>query len=475
MSRQQFLGLLGAGAGALTLGDYGLVEAATRLSDPASGGLFHLNPAPATIDLGGVKAKTIAYNGMLPGPELRYKQGDPLHVKVTNHLQDTTSVHWHGIPVPNRMDGVPGLTQKPIAPGSTFDYHYTVPVSGTYWYHSHSAAQNDRGLYGPLILEPQQEPLSYDREYTLVLDDWRDGVGRFRINNDAHLYECDIQTAAESQAPARASEGAVAVPTSYPYYLINGRVPASPQQLTVKRGEVIRLRIINAAALTHFRVALAGHKMRVTHADGQPVAPVDVDALTIGMAERYDVLIHADNPGVWQFAAKSLALGGMARAILRYQGSHGAPPPASFTPAEMKGRHLSYQMLHAANDVSLPEGKPDITIPMNMESRFGGFFISVDGRFVNASDGYIHLRRNQHVRFVMSNGGTVLPHPMHLHGHFFHVRTGARRGPLKDTALLFPGQTITVDWVANNPGLWMFHCHNLYHMLNGMMQTFKVT
>ena len=475
MSRRRFLALVGAGGGALALSDFGLVEAARQLASSGDATAFGLKVAPMVADLGGAHAKTVGFNNMLPGPELRYTQGDPFHVRVANHLKTTTSVHWHGIPVPNQMDGVPGVTQRPIQPGTTFDYHYRVPVSGTYWYHSHSAAQSDRGLYGPLIIQPKNETLSYDRDYVLMLDDWKDGVGGRFVEDSKFLYECEIHEYEGSfkQLPhnltAASSSSGV-----YPYYLITGRTAGAAEEFPVKRGDVIRLRIINTSAVTPYRVAMAGHKMRVVAADGQLVQPVTVDAFTIGMAERYDVLIQADNPGVWPVVAKPLLGGSPARALVRYQGSSAAAPPPTFAPRELRGRRLAYDMLHAASSVHLPNGRPDVTIPIQLETRLGNFFLGIPPQYIDLTDGYIHFKRNQHVRFVITNGGTVAPHPMHLHGHFFHLRNRSGRGPLKDTALVYPNQTVTIDWIANNPGLWVFHCHNLYHMLSGMMQTLKV-
>lgn len=468
-SRREFLQLLGGGAAALTVGDVGIARAAEYFR-PSASASYVLNVAPFRADLGGGnRVSTIGFNDTLPGPLLRLKQGERLRAKVTNGLSaGGTSVHWHGIPLINKMDGVPGLTQKPIAPGADFQYDFKVPVAGTYWYHSHSAAQSDRGVYGPLIVDAASEELSYDREVVLVLDDWRDGMGR-RASGLASLCECQLgftQHSVQRGAPP-------AEPTSYPLHIINGRAPAAPTQVTLKRGETVRLRIINAGSATVYRIALGGHTMRVTHADGQPVKPVDVETLDIGMAERYDVLIHANHPGVWQFAAQPSSVGPIARAVFRYDGAQGATPPAGYKPKQLKGKRLTYRMLRAAGDYGRPRGKPDISMDLTLDSRFGAFFILFNGRALDAGTP-LHIPRNSHVRFNITNNSVQI-HPMHLHGHFFQVNNGTGNGPMKDTLMLTPSQRYTVDWMANNPGLWVIHCHNLYHMLNGMMHTLKVS
>jgi FtsP/CotA-like multicopper oxidase with cupredoxin domain len=282
------------------------------------------------------------------------------------------------------------------------------------------------------------------------------------------LYECQLGFTQHSVERG----GPPPEPVSYPLHLINGRSALSPTQVTVKRGEVVRLRLINAGSATAYRVALAGHTMRVTHADGQPVKPVDVDTLEIGMAERYDVLVQADHPGVWQLAAVPSSPGPIARAVFKYDGAGGATPPAGHKPRELKGKLLGYRMLRDAGGYGRPSGKPDVTMNVTLNSRFGAFFLLFNGRPIDANTP-LHVSRNAHVRFVITNNSAQI-HPMHLHGHFFQVNNGTGNGPMKDTLTLTPSQKYSVDWIADNPGLWVFHCHNLYHMLNGLMHTIKV-
>ncbi len=168
VSRRQFLTIAGAGAGLAVLGS---------CAGPRGVSPVRLDAAPLQLDLAGRLASTWGYGGTVPGPEIRLRQGETLRVRLENGLPDDTTVHWHGISLVNAMDGVAGLTQPPVTPGTGFDYEFVVPAAGSYMYHSHVGNQLDRGLYGPLIVEPTREELAYDHEYTLMLDDWRDGLG----------------------------------------------------------------------------------------------------------------------------------------------------------------------------------------------------------------------------------------------------------------------------------------------------------
>jgi multicopper oxidase len=475
LSRGSFLKYAGAGIGVMTVGDLGLAHATGLLDRGSQGGVsLTLDVGPMHANLGSRTVSTIGFNTMLPGPELRLTEGGRVEALVRNHLAQSTSVHWHGIPIINRMDGVPALTQPPIAPNTSFQYSFKIPVSGTYWYHSHSFAQLDRGMYGPLIVQPKRETLQYDREYTIILDDWRDGVGKAGHLVE-QLYECAVDIRGpEQHVAAGIAPGQAIEPTRYPYHLMNGRTAQAPVQLVIKRGDVVRLRIINAAAATTYRVALAGHRMRVVHADGQPVQPVDVDSLDIGMAERYDVLIYGVNPGVWQLAGFPSSPGPLARAVVRYQGHHGKAPPAKAIPATMNSQVLSYRMLKTAGGYGIPpSGKPDQTVAITLNSRFGAFYLTVNGQVADVSRP-LQIARGSHVRFTVLNDSIQL-HPMHLHGHFFQLANGTGQGPMKDTLIIAPSEQYTFDWVANNPGLWMYHCHNLYHMLNGLMHVVHVS
>src|SRR5918993_4111568 len=223
---------------------------------------------------------------------------------------------------------------------------------------------------------------------------------------------------------------------AYPYYLINGRTVGDPETLNVRRGESVRLRILNPAGESIFRFAVAGHKLIVTHADGLPVEPVEVDELRIGMGERYDVLLEADNPGVWQVAASPEGKSGLSRVLLRYEESNqSSPPPADDTPDELGGRLLTYGGLRAKGLEPL-SGSPDRTHQLTLSGGMGRYEWTINGQRYPDADP-LEIREGEHVRFQMQNRSTMV-HPMHLHGHFFQIENSTGRGPFKDTAMVEP-------------------------------------
>lgn len=504
LSRREFLGAVALGAGAVALGGCNLLDEKPRripaAGSPGSGPGrtvgYDLEAAPAELEIGGRGVRTWAYNGGLTGPEIRVKRGDTLRVRVSNRLPEDTTIHWHGLPVPNDMDGVPDVTQPPIRSGENFTYEFEVPVSGTYLYHSHAGLQLDRALYGPLIVEPENERLSYDREYTLLLDDWLDGVDgtpenamkRLKAGGSAmddmqdmgdgdsmkgmegmgHGDEASGMEVRENVAPRQWPPDLV-----YPLYLVNGKTPDFPEEFVVRRGETVRLRIANPSSSTIFRVALAGHRMTVVEADGQPVEPVEADAIRIGMGERYDVLVDAKSPGVWQLAARAEGTQKIARALFRYKGTKVSPPSPDAMPSEMDRKMLAYDMLRATPEAETPQvGDPDETIPVRLTGDEESFVWMMNGKVFAEADP-MRVDRNRRIRFEFRNE-TMMPHPMHLHGHFFRVDNGTGGGPIKDTVIVEPMQKLAVDWFADNPGEWAFHCHMLYHQEAGMMRIVKV-
>ena len=474
LSRRRFLTLAGLSAGGLTFGGCGLLSGVGRDSLPClrhakrTGDVreYSVVAAPISFEVGGREVHTWGYDGAVPGPEIRAREGDTLRVTIRNRLPRYTTVHWHGLPVPNAMDGVPYVTQRPVAPGEDFVYEFAVPTAGTYLYHSHVGLQLDRGLYGPLVIEPKTEELYYDREYTLMLDDWLDGLAG---SPEAAL---DGLRGGSGGMMGGHMSGMMDGGAAYPLYLVNGRAPQDPGTFKVRRGEHIRLRLINPSAGTIFRFAVAGHRLTVTHADGQPVHPVEVDAVRIGMGERYDLLIEANNPGVWQIAAFPEGQGGLARSLLRYEESgEEAPPPARFRPDELDGRLLGYTDLRdACGRAYAPGGLldgPDRVHELVLSGGMGGYVWTIDGQRYPDADP-LKVSDGEWVTLTLHNLSMVA-HPMHLHGHFFQIRNGTGQGPFKDTVIVEPHMgELDFDFVADNPGEWFFHCHNLYHMESGM-------
>ncbi|MFL5656954.1 MAG: multicopper oxidase family protein [Ktedonobacteraceae bacterium] len=484
-TRREFLRLTGVGVSTLALsscglwqtGQQGLTTSLPRATRTDRMQEYLLDVGRLDLTVGEQSVSTWVYNGAVPGPELRLTEGNRLRVMVRNHLPEETTIHWHGLPIPNSMDGVPDVTQQPIKSGEVFIYDFVAPVAGTYFYHSHMGLQSDRGLYGPLIIEPVKEAMSYDREFVLVLDDWLDGLPGSPEDAMKHLMANGkmmggmngMGKGSGNMLPSQVPPDMV-----YPLYLINGKPSSAPLELSVKRREKVRLRFINASAATIYRVALAGHRMTVTHTDGQPVEPVEVDTVRIGMGERYDVLLWANHPGVWQLAAQAEGTTKMVRAIFRYKESTAAWPPAGYLPAELTGQILRYSMLEAAPGVVVPPGrrKPDRVVPITLSSDMGQYVWTMNGQAFPQAD-QIAFERDRFIRFQLYNM-SMMSHPVHLHGHSFQVENGTGHGPLKDTVLVEPMQQLTLDWISDNPGRWAFHCHNLYHMMAGMMRIVKV-
>jgi FtsP/CotA-like multicopper oxidase with cupredoxin domain len=437
-----------------------------------------LSPAPVTLDLGGPTVRTWAYGQTLPGPLLRATAGDRLSVVVDNALPDSTSVHWHGVALRNDMDGVPGVTQKPISTRSRFTYDFTVPDPGTYFYHPHSGVQLDRGLYGVLVVADPREPGDYDAEWVVVLDDWVDGTGQTPEDvltalrqgaggmggmdgmDHGSMGGMGMGAMGEgSQSPLLGGAGDVV----YPHYLINGRVPGAPVTLSGKPGQRVRIRLVNAASDTAFRVALAGHRLTVTHSDGFAVAPTVTDALLIGRGERYDVLV-ALGDGVFPLVASAEGKTGQGLAVVRT--AAGSAPAADAAPSELDGTVRLGPDLQAAAGSALPNKGVDRTHDLLLGGSMANYRWTINGKTFDEMEP-LEVRQGERVRLRLRNM-TMMFHPVHVHGHTFGLRaTGVR----KDTVIVRPMQEIDVDLDADNPGQWATHCHNIYHAEAGMMTT----
>jgi FtsP/CotA-like multicopper oxidase with cupredoxin domain len=438
-----------------------------------------LTAQPATIDLGGTVARTLAFGTGIPGPLIRANVGDELAVTVSNRLNHPTSVHWHGIALRNDMDGAEPATPN-INAGADFTYRFSSPHPGTYWVHPHTGLDADYGLYLPMIIDDPTEPGRYDAEWIVVLDDWTDGIGK----TPQQLYDDltgkvkpagDNMPGMSGMAMSGVGKsdllGGDAGDINYPYYLINGRIPAAPTTFTARPGQRIRIRIINAGSDTAFRVALAGHPMTVTHTDGYSVQPTEVDALLMGMGERYDVIVTAGD-GVFPLVAMSEGKNSLARAILS-TGAGTAPDPG-FRPAELNGRLGTVDVFAATPADDLGSAKPDTTLTAELSGDMAKYDWKINGHTF-ADRQPLPIRQGQRASLTFNNT-TTMWHPMHLHGHTFQViKPDGSPGPRKDTVIVLPKQKVSVTLVADNPGIWMLHCHNTYHQEAGMMTTLDYT
>ncbi len=354
-SRRRFvqgLALGGAAAGfGLVLPGKAWAQARYEGGRPRPGTRFDLAIDRTPVNYTGKQRMAVTVNGGVPGPLLRWKEGDTVTLRVTNRLDTPTSIHWHGILLPFDMDGVPGISFPGIAPGKTFTYRFPVRQSGTYWYHSHSGFQEQVGLYGPLVIEPAAgERHPADRDYVVMLNDWSD-------DDPAHIFamlkkQGDYYNYAEPTFPEfvadvrklgwdkaldkhrmwnrmRMSPSDLSDVTGHAYtYLMNGQAPAGNWTGLFKRGEKVRLRFINGSSMTIFDVRIPGLKMTVVGADGQDVDPVGVDEFRIAVAETYDVIVEPSDDRAWCIFAQAIDRSGYARGTLTPHPDMSAPVPA---------------------------------------------------------------------------------------------------------------------------------------------------
>jgi FtsP/CotA-like multicopper oxidase with cupredoxin domain len=464
----------------LTTAAAGLALAALPARPPQAAGVHgvraRLKPAPArlpVVAMGYPDTHVWAYNGGLPGPELRVPQGARLTVAVENGLEQGTTVHWHGLRLPNAMDGVGHLTQPPIRPGETFTYAFDAPDAGTYWYHPHlrSYEQLARGLYGALIVE-EPEPPQVDRELTLILDDWR-------LTRQAQL-------AGGFGAPHDMTHAGRLGNT----VTVNGRIT---DKIEVRAGERLRLRLINAANARIFALEMDGHAPVVIALDGQPVTPHTPEGgrIALGPGMRADVILDcAQDPGSRAVVADRFdPRGGYRLFDLAYGDA-----------APLRRHPLAAPVALPAN----PLAEPDLDNAKRHQIVFTGGAMGgmqgavLDGRWHEpralfaagklwalndiaakgpADRPLLTLTRGRSYVLDLEND-TAWWHPIHLHGHHFRVlsRNGAPapHRPWHDTALMAPRERVRVAFVADNPGDWMLHCHVLEHQAGGMMGIVRV-
>ena len=376
-ARRQFvtgLGMVMAGAHlpfAAAATDYTTPTQAAELR----GTEFDLGIAALPVNLTGRAATAIAINGTLPGPVLRWREGDTVSVRVANRLGVDTSIHWHGILLPSNMDGVPGFSFHGIAPGETFTYRFQLKQAGTYWYHAHSSLQEAKGVYGAIVIEPRDaDPIAADRDYVVLLSDWSDEdpyaiVRKLKIQAD--YYNRHKQTTGDLLRDARRDGwkatiadrkawGAMRMsPTDLAdvnaityTYLVNGVSPDGNWTGLFKRGEKVRLRFINGSAMTFFDVRIPGLKLTVVSADGQPVHPVTVDEFRIGVAETFDVVVTPEEEQPYTIFAQAMDRGGYARGTLSPRAGLQAPVPA----LDARALLTMADMGHGAHDMKGMEG-----------------------------------------------------------------------------------------------------------------------
>jgi FtsP/CotA-like multicopper oxidase with cupredoxin domain len=445
MNRRRFMAEAGA---ALTGAAFARVAPAWAQGAPD----VKLDIAPLELEIApGKIIHTVAYNGHVPGPLIRWAEGKPIAIDVVNRTDIPEIVHWHGLWIPSGEDGSMEEGSPMIASGATLRYAFTPRPSGFRWYHTHTTAMRDlkratySGQFGCFYIEPRSDAGGYDQEIFLTLHDWNAYMG---------------------------GSGDSSMEAAYEYSTVDGRMLGFADPLRVREGQRVLLHILNASASLVHWLALAGHEMTVVAMDGNPVPkPGPMRAIRLGPAERIDVVVTMNQPGVWILGETRAQFRKMGMGIVvEYAGQRGKP--AWVEPPETLWDYRPFANALAVSEV------PDEVIPLRFESKFHGqgAFDSwmINGKSYPHTDPII-LRQGKRYRLQMTNHSAD-DHPLHLHRHTFEV-TSVDRMPLsglnKDVVVAPGNATTEVDFTANNPGSTLFHCHNQTHMDFGFMTLFR--
>lgn len=492
------------------------------------------------VNFTGHQKRAIAVNGQIPMPTLTFTEGDTAEIYLHNELDEETALHWHGLILPNKEDGVPYLTQMPVKPHTTYLYRFPVVQHGTHWYHSHSRLQEQIGMYGSMILLEKKEPII--TTVPVMLSEWTDykpeNVHRM-LHNASDWFAIKKGTTQSYSEAIRAGyfktkitnewKRMLAMDVSDVYYnrfLINGK---NENQFTgCKAGDSIRLRISNGGASTYFWLRYAGGKMRVVANDGNPVQPADVDRLLIAVSETYDIIVTVPAPNTaYELQATSedrtgsaslyigdgvkqlleplprlvyfegmkmmngmmkmngnlddmgmqMSLNQMDMNVVMYPEITGSKKPQDTISGNPYNANalseivtLNYAMLKATASTTLPKA-PVKELRFELSGNMNRYVWSLDNKVISETD-KILIKKGENVRIVLYNG-SMMRHPMHLHGHDFRLLNGqGAYAPLKNVVDIMPMETDTLEFNANAEGDWFFHCHILYHMMSGMGRVF---
>jgi FtsP/CotA-like multicopper oxidase with cupredoxin domain len=475
---------------------------------------YELTATKGSVNLSGKKSVdwALMLNGSIPAPTLEFTEGDDAEIVVKNQLEEEVSIHWHGILLPPEEDGVAYVNTPPILAGKSHTFRFKIRQHGTYWYHSHTKLQEQKGIYGALIIHPRERKIAYDRDVVLVLSDWSDEdadqiIKNLRKDGDYYLYKKNSMRSIFGAAAASglwtyfANEwdrmgGMDLSDVGYDAFLINGK---RDQELSGKPGEKLRLRIINAAASSYFYIALGQEPMQVVAADGMDIKPAMAKEILVGMAETYDVLFTVPKGKKTEFRATVQDVTGRASAWIGEGEKISAPDkpqPDLYAPMDHSAHqgmdHSAHQGMdhsthadHSAAIESLTVDKLESPSPTEFAADLPRYDIKlvlggdmeryvwhINGKAIH-EERTLTINEGDVVRFTFVNN-TMMHHPMHLHGHFFRVlNASAEKSPLKHTVDVPPHGTRTIEFLANEPGEWMLHCHNLYHMKTGMARVVK--
>lgn len=489
------------------------------------------------VNYAGKEKRAIAVNGQIPMPTLEFTEGDTAEIVVYNRLKESTSLHWHGLFLPNKEDGVPFLTQMPIAPGATYTYRFPIVQTGTHWYHSHSGLQEQIGMYGSFIMHRKADDKSFRKgiddlpEIPIILSEWTnlkpENIHRmlahandwFAIKKGAtQSYVEAIRNGHFKTKLTNEWKRMLAMDVSDVHYervLMNGNHYTDLTSINgkpLKKGDKVRLRLSNGGASSYFWLRYAGGKITVVASDGNDVEPVDVDRLMIAVSETYDVVVTIPEAGkAFEFMATTEDRTQSASYFLgngekQYVGE--MPRLNYFEGMQMMndmmkmngdlddmGMHMSlnqmdmnavmypentgeittlnYTMLKSPYNTSLPKNAPVKVLNFTLTGNMNRYVWSMDNRVLTESD-KIPVKKGEILRIILYNN-SMMRHPIHLHGFDFRIlNKHGENAPLKNIIDIMPMETDTIEFLANTEGDWFFHCHILYHMMAGMNRVFAV-
>lgn len=422
---------------------------------------YALRIEPCKLEIGpGVVVNTIAYNGQVPGPILRVRENVPVTIDVTNRTANADIVHWHGLAIDSRNDGAMEEGSPMIPAGGALRYQFTPRPAGTRWYHTHASAGTNlsigtyTGQFGFLLVDGHPDPGRYDQEIFLAVHHWEPS------------FVPMVETMREVSANAPLTAGS---DVGYKYATINQHMLGAGEPIRVKRGQRVLMHLLNASATENVILALPGHRFQIIAMDGNPVPrPSPVESVSLAVAERVDAIVEMDTPGVWVLGstfAKSREIG--LGVVVEYAGSTGAPVWRDPAPAE-------WDYSQFASTAKAPE--PDETFTLTFRDIGPVNGSQFDWWTINNQSwpkiDPLRVRQGRRYRMVLRNGSGD-QHPLHLHRHTFEVtRVGKKEfsGLRKDVVNVMPLDSVVVDFIADNPGDTLWHCHQALHMDLGFMQ-----
>lgn len=457
---------------------------------------YHIDIEKKPVNITGQTVDAMVVGGTIPGKTITAQEGEVLTVTFNNKMDLPTSIHWHGILLPNDQDGVPFLTTMPIAPHSSFTYQFPVIQSGTYWYHSHTGLQEQRGVYGALIFYPKKKHYDVDEEAVVVLSDWSDEDPKQILSNlkrDGDYYALKkntvqswyqvIRNGAVKQRIRQAWTRMGPMDLSdigYDAFLMNGAKKTN--LISAGKGKRVLLRVINASASSYFNLNYSGGKMEVVAADGMPVQSFFENNFLIAIAETYDVIVTLPENKKYELRATAQDGTGFSSGFIGKGGLVPAMPMAKpnlygdMDHSKMHAHHhghmqsvsqTPYHKLVAPHSTAISKKAPERVITLKLTGNMERYTWNFNNKTLSEADDIL-IRKGEKAKFILINE-TMMHHPLHLHGHFFRVINGkGEKSPLKHTVDIAPMKTVTIEFAANEEKSWLFHCHNLYHMKTGM-------